>query len=1376
MKKLHATRGATLILCLLISHLVKAQDFDRKLKEDKTISGYVINSTLRTPSSITFQPAANLPANNAKAIIHSLFILGTQEEVRLFNTMELASGIKLDKYKQYFKGIKVEHSAYVVASRNGNIVSITAESYRINAAFTTLPQLPTDNAKAKAIAFVGARKYAWEALEEDKKQYPGNSYMLAKLETLKQQHTPKAELVIARDLFGTQEARLAFKYDIYAVEPLSRHLVYVDALTGKILLSNAVIKHADKFKQGPKPDSLQHLPNHLYYGLKEEQGTTFTPYETKASVSGTAITRYAGVRQIFTTRLNVPLTGMQDPNFPSSPLTYSGVDPRPPVTNEGVYILRDDTRGGGIETYDCNNVGGIPLSLPGIHEQSLAFLDRDNNWKDEPDNGLTTREDHLRGATRNGSVGGDEAGNDDIAIDAHWGAGVVYDYWKQKHNRLSFDNENTAIRSYVHYGPAYDNAFWNGSVMTYGDGSGTSAAGGFRPLVSLDVCAHEIGHGVCSFTSDLVYQKESGAMNEGLSDIWAAAVERFAKVTVDNTLNYQEWQIGEQISADNIGLRRMDNPKAKTDPDTYGGRYWANVDCTPSLANDQCGVHSNSGVLNKWFYLLVQGPASTTGSPAYKDDGIADKPRTTPGGTDFVENTGNNYGALPGFVGLGFDKAEQITYMMELLLTPNATFADARTASINAAKVLYGPCSQEEITVTNAWFGVGVGAAWATCTTPTLTVNLVRTSIEEGSGDCGSFSEIAIGVSLAAAQANPTTITFSAPSGTAEAHDYQLTASTVTFNAGEMGNKSLRLRIFNDDMVEGDETINLQATSALGGFNFSQSITIKDDDVQPRLGNTFNIFRENFEGVADDALPLGWNRIDKTNPSGGRWNVRQSPGATTLTWLTKRAYVYNPNLGDAFKGQPLYDPNVGAQIILRTPLIDARGLDSIRLRFNWSAGGEAACSPACDYGQVVYSLDGVNFTQFDVDTSSTQSRSASDPLYLSQTDSTYDHLLPRVVSNRQFYIGFMWVNDDLATISPNSITIDNINMTGQGRKIETDSTSSVTTPVKVEPGNSVYFYSREDKGLLGSIVNASADLGCVKDTLVRAGNGTVDYGGGKRTNKVHQLIPAQNPNATYTLTLYYTAAELSGFTAPPSQLKLLKSNATDIDLSNQSNSEVVTPTFIDSSAQGFYGFSYTFTGFSLFAVVQPAVALPVNCVDFKVARVENSIKLAWKVASEVNNNRYTIERSSDGVSFNAIGEVKASAANNGSYTFTDNYIGGLKAAYYRLKQTDHDGSARLLCNVAYLKVEGGRFVTISRMYPNPAKNITYVRVESSEPETINVEIVNGIGQQISRTVQKVAAGTTTLPIHFSHPASGNYLVRFVNADGVVISTQTMLVK
>lgn len=1362
------------MLCLLFFQFSNAQKqtIEQKLKANKAVSEFTLNALLKTPSSILFTSAANLSASRATAVIQDLFDLNAQNDLRLVNSTELKNGVRIEKYKQYFKGVRVEHSTYNVVSKNGVIYSITAESYPLEDAFSIAPQLATENAKSKALDFVGARTYSWEAIENDKRLYPGNTYMQMQIDALKQQYTPKGELVIARDVYGTQGPRLAYKFDIYAVEPLSRAYVYVDAMNGNILLNDPIIKHTEKTKKDPKPDSLNYIPNFQYYALAEKEQFRYSSPKTTTSVVGTGLTRYAGVRQINTTRVVVPLTGAQDPNNPSVALAYSGIDPRVPVANDTVFILKDDTRGG-LSTFDMNGIGdgntlgNAGFTLTGIHQVGLAFVDRDNNWKDEIDNGVVTREDLKRGATSNGSVGADESKNDDIAIDAHWGASVVYDYWKQIHNRQSFDNRNSAIRSFVHYDIAYDNAYWNGSVMTYGDGSGTSATNpvigiGFRPLTSLDVCAHEIGHGVCSFTSDLVYANESGAMNEGLSDIWAACVERFAKTKIDNTLNYQYFQVGEQIAADNEGLRRMDNPKRYSDPDTYKGRYWY------SGTGDNGGVHTNSGVLNKWFYLLVQGPSTTTGSPAYTDDGKADAGSTAP-----LENLGNNYGALPGFAGLGFDKAEQIVYLMEQNLTPNATYAEARAASINAAKVLFGPCSQEEISVTDAWFGVGVGAAWTTCTTPPFSITtLTSLTVTEGSGDCGTYSEIPFGISLAVPQAAPVTISFTLAAGsTVEDHDYQVSTNAITFNAGETGYRPFVVRIFNDDYVEGDEILKLNVNSPLKDTTLT--ITIKDDDVMPRLGNVFTLLSENFDNVPDNSLPMGWDSVSKVSPSGGEWNVRQSPGVTPITWLTKRAYIYAPLLGDAGKGQPQYDNLTPSEIILRTPLIDARGFDSVKLHFIWSAGGEAACDPACDYGQVVYSFDGVTFNRFNADTSD-GAGNPSQPLYMSPNDSTYNQVLGKVVSNRQFYLGFRWINDANGTTFPASITIDSVIVSGIGRKIETDSASATTTLVGIEPGAPVFFYSKDDKGLLSRMINANAELGCVKDTLIQSGNGTVAYSGGRRTKKVHEITASQNTNATYTLTLYYTTGELAGFTAAPSQLKILKSNAANIDNSVASNSVVVTPSeFIDSSSQGFYGYSYTFDGFSKFALVEPSLSpLPVNCLDFKATKGADNVMLNWKVANDAAGTFYQIERSSDGANFQNLGN--ASANGSGQYNYSDHSIGGLKGAYYRIKAVEANGSYHYLCTVLFVNFDGRNVFTIGNIYPNPGKGDAAVNITSGDAYKLRIEYVNVAGQVINWQNEQVAAGAGRINLKVNALAAGSYLIRFKDAEGRIINTQQFI--
>jgi chitodextrinase len=202
------------------------------------------------------------------------------------------------------------------------------------------------------------------------------------------------------------------------------------------------------------------------------------------------------------------------------------------------------------------------------------------------------------------------------------------------------------------------------------------------------VAAHEIGHAVTEFTANLAYQRESGAMNEGFSDIYGAAVEHFAKGNGNDAApDASIWLIGDEIDrrTGSAALRSMSNPTSLGQPDTYGGTNWVNVNCgTPTQNNDYCGVHTNSGVLNYWFYVLVAGASGT-----------------------------NDIGSNFNVAGIGMDKASNVAYRLEsVYLSANSTFADARTSSIQSAIDLYGAGSAEEIAVTNAWHAVGVGSAY----------------------------------------------------------------------------------------------------------------------------------------------------------------------------------------------------------------------------------------------------------------------------------------------------------------------------------------------------------------------------------------------------------------------------------------------------------------------------------------------------------------------------------------------------------------------------------------------------------------------------------------------------------------------------------------
>lgn len=261
-------------------------------------------------------------------------------------------------------------------------------------------------------------------------------------------------------------------------------------------------------------------------------------------------------------------------------------------------------------------------------------------------------------------------------VSAHWGAGVFHNYLSTQLNRNSIDGSGMQIRTTVgcqsgSYMP--NNAFWNGSQAVFGTGDGSQ----FDPLVELDIIAHEYGHGVTQHTSNLEYQAESGALNEAFSDIIGTAVEFSAS-------NYAGWKLGEKSYTPNTSgdaMRNMANPNDSSDPDTYEGTHWKSL-----TGADNGGVHSNSGVGNYQFYLLSVGGSGT-----------------------------NDKGTSYSVTGITINKAMKIWYRANTnYFTRYTTYAQARTATLNAAKDLYGQSSNEYTQVDNAWKAVGVGSGGGT--------------------------------------------------------------------------------------------------------------------------------------------------------------------------------------------------------------------------------------------------------------------------------------------------------------------------------------------------------------------------------------------------------------------------------------------------------------------------------------------------------------------------------------------------------------------------------------------------------------------------------------------------------------------------------------
>jgi Zn-dependent metalloprotease len=269
--------------------------------------------------------------------------------------------------------------------------------------------------------------------------------------------------------------------------------------------------------------------------------------------------------------------------------------------------------------------------------------------------------------------------------DVHYSSEKTYDYFLESHNRNSLDNNGYRITSYVNFDYQLNNAFWDGEQVCYGSGDNIK----YNPFTSTDIVAHELTHGITTFSANLNYEYESGALNESFSDIFSVCVDFYANPGTAN------WTNGEQVRIDHFPFRSIKNPNLCDDPDTYNGLYWY------AGSSDNGGVHTNSGVQNYWFYLLVNGGI-----------GI------------------NDHGDPYNISGIGLEKAAQIAYRnLTVYLTPTSNYEDARTYSIQAAGDLFGECSNEAIQVTNAWNAVGVGAVFqillrriSRLTTPTIVV------------------------------------------------------------------------------------------------------------------------------------------------------------------------------------------------------------------------------------------------------------------------------------------------------------------------------------------------------------------------------------------------------------------------------------------------------------------------------------------------------------------------------------------------------------------------------------------------------------------------------------------------------------------------------
>ncbi|NEE20682.1 M4 family metallopeptidase [Streptomyces sp. SID7499] len=331
---------------------------------------------------------------------------------------------------------------------------------------------------------------------------------------------------------------------------------------------------------------------------------------------------------------------------------YGGTVPLETTAAGSSYQLKDATRGGTYTGDAENKTDKCLLTVCLTRAPATLFTDADNQWG--------------TGAAADRST---------VAVDAQYGTDVTWDYYKKVHGRDGIAGDGKGSFNRVHYGKDYNNAFWDDNCfcMTYGDGDGKLMG----PLVSLDVAAHEMSHGVTSKTAALTYSGESGGLNEATSDVFGTLVEFHAA----NAEDRGDWLIGEKVVRSGLGreaLRFMDKPS----------KDGKSADCWNAKLGD-LDVHYSSGVGNHFAYLLAEGSGKKS------LNGVAYNSPTCDGST---------------VTGIGRAKLGKIWYRaLTVYMTSSTNYAAARTATLSAAKDLYGGDSTEQKAVAAAWKAVAVG-------------------------------------------------------------------------------------------------------------------------------------------------------------------------------------------------------------------------------------------------------------------------------------------------------------------------------------------------------------------------------------------------------------------------------------------------------------------------------------------------------------------------------------------------------------------------------------------------------------------------------------------------------------------------------------------
>lgn len=319
-----------------------------------------------------------------------------------------------------------------------------------------------------------------------------------------------------------------------------------------------------------------------------------------------------------------------------------------------------------------------PIYGNGLYIDSKLHNGRHYLWANDGGKNIKTRRKDIGNSWRyydlKSDVDGDFGSDYPLETQTHYSINRAYSYWNEKFKRAGTDGKNKELRVIIfdHNDTNKDTYYWREDNNKKPDHIFFSSEDNGALDAVVDIAGHEYSHAVIRWTSELDGCKESGAINEGLADIFGLGSEAYTNGGTHN------WTIGEDA---NWITRNMQTPANDGNPREYMGVLYLNTDSACNCGRDRsrCYKHTNCGVIGRWFYLLTEGGANS------------------------------GYGCSP-VTGITLAKAEAIVHLATIKhLSEKSGFAALRDATLKSTRFLFGECSFEEVQVCRAWANVNVG-------------------------------------------------------------------------------------------------------------------------------------------------------------------------------------------------------------------------------------------------------------------------------------------------------------------------------------------------------------------------------------------------------------------------------------------------------------------------------------------------------------------------------------------------------------------------------------------------------------------------------------------------------------------------------------------